>query len=84
MHRIANEGDGHAKRQHGGHHDAKAQSQTELDVSKYHSSRCHAVAPQHAITLFKLVLRLVSGDDGRAGGQGRRKRGIFLVHFCLL
>jgi hypothetical protein len=105
--RIAYERNGHAKRQHHGYNQANAQSQAELDISQNQSGGCHTIASNHAITLFNLVFRHVTGDDGcngrdkwyekpcnntryqaddceRAGGLGRGKRGILLIHFCLL
>jgi hypothetical protein len=105
--RITDEGNGHAKHQHNDHGEANAQSQTELDIPKYHTGSCHAVATDHAITLFDLVFCHVAGDDSRdgsdkgyekpcsnsryqadncqgAGGLGRGKWGILLIHLFLL
>jgi hypothetical protein len=62
--RIAYEGNGHAKRQHYGYHKANAQSQPELDIPQYQSSSCQPIATDRAITLFYLVFRHMTGDDG--------------------
>jgi hypothetical protein len=67
--RIAYEGNSHPKRQHRGDHEANAQPQAELDIPKYQPRSCHAVASEHAITLFDFVFRHVAGDDGGNGTE---------------